>query len=298
MPVPKAQYKAAKYTNIFVAKCDNFKEQSLKWHLDTKDHQKTLKTQSVAQLNIVISFTKQFEIDKLPTHSITNLCSLIDQQLQNTQEFHISSNINVLKNPLALQAIELTRSDYSSYTNNHTRKDFIEVIGKVIEEKICHEIHKSSVWSLMINESNTVTKEKTLAIVSKHIVSNIPVNQFVGLIELKNCSTNGIIEELNKFFKVKNLPILTLGHFGSDGASVMLGCLNDIATQLKSQSLFLTEHHCILHCLALAYEDAAERIPYIYTYNKLLSLSNVVSNLHHILDSVVGALYLDSNTDK
>ncbi|CAG8554105.1 10259_t:CDS:2 [Cetraspora pellucida] len=126
---------AAKYTNIFVA---------------------------VVQLNIVTSFTKQFEIDKLhiirnminmywliqyniATYSITDLCSLIDQQLQNAQEFHISSNINVLKNLLALQAIKLTRSDYGSYTNNHTRRDFIKVIEKVIEEEICHEIHKSSV---------------------------------------------------------------------------------------------------------------------------------------------------------
>ncbi|CAG8812825.1 4374_t:CDS:1, partial [Cetraspora pellucida] len=65
---------------------------------------------------------------------------LINQQLQNAQEFHISLNINVLKNPLALQTIELTRSDYGSYTNNHVRRDFIKVIEKVIEEEICYEI--------------------------------------------------------------------------------------------------------------------------------------------------------------
>lgn len=62
----------------------------------------------------------------------------------------------------------------------------------------------------MIDESNTVTKEKTLAIVSKHIISNIPVYRFVGLIELKDCSANGIMKELNKFFEDKNLSVLSL----------------------------------------------------------------------------------------
>ncbi|CAG8761742.1 7554_t:CDS:1, partial [Racocetra fulgida] len=57
-------------------------------------------------------------------------------------------------------------------------------------------------------------------IVSKHITFNMPVYRFVGLIELKDCSANGIMKELNEFFKIKNLSVLTLGHFGSDGASV------------------------------------------------------------------------------
>lgn len=231
---------AAKYTNIFVSGCDNFKEQSLKRHLDTKDHQKTLKARSETQLSIVASFTKQLGIDKLrvirnminmywliqhniATHTITDLCNLIDQQIQNAQELHISSNINILKFSSALQDTSLMRNTYGSYNNNHAGRDFIDAIGKVIEEEVCYEIRKSSAWSLMIDESNTVTKEKTLAIVSKHITFNMPVYRFVGLIELKDCSANGIMKELNEFFKIKNLSVLTLGHFGSDGASVMLG---------------------------------------------------------------------------
>ncbi|CAG8645167.1 14057_t:CDS:2, partial [Dentiscutata heterogama] len=147
-------------------RCDNFKEQSLKRHLNNKDHQKTLQTQSKEQLNILIQHN-------IATNTITDLCSLIDQQIQNSQELHISSNINILKSPFALKDIELTRSNYSSYTNNHAERDFINAIGEVIEQKICYEIHNSSVWSLMIDESNMVTREKTLAIVSKYITSNI-----------------------------------------------------------------------------------------------------------------------------
>ncbi|CAG8780318.1 19997_t:CDS:2, partial [Racocetra fulgida] len=183
--------------------------QSLKRHLDTKDHQKTLKARPKIQLSIVASFTKQLGIDKL-------------HQIQNSQELCIPSNINILKLPSALQNTNSTRSNYGSYNNNHAGRDFIDAIGKVIEEEVCYKIRKSSVWSLMIDESNTITKEKTLAIVSKHVIFNMPVYRFIRLIELKDCSANGIMKELNEFFKIKNLSVLTLGQFGSDETSVML----------------------------------------------------------------------------
>ncbi|CAG8457899.1 11277_t:CDS:2, partial [Cetraspora pellucida] len=184
--------KEAKYTNIFVIGCDNFKEQSLKRHLNNKDHQKTLQTQLKEQLNI----------HNIATNTITDLCSLIDQQIQNSQELHISSNINILKSPFALKDIELTRSDYGSYTNNHAGRDFINAIGEVIEQEICYEIRHR----------------------------------------------------------------------------------NGVAIQLKKQNPFLTEHHCISHRLALACEDAAETIPYMHTYNKL------VGNLYTYFTDILGSL--------
>ncbi|CAG8848079.1 7777_t:CDS:2, partial [Gigaspora margarita] len=173
----------------------------------------------------------------IATNTITDLCNLINQPIQNAEELHIPSNVNILKNPSSLQAIELSRNDYGSYNNNHARKDFIDAIGKVIEEEVCHEIRKSSVWSLMIDESNTVIKEKTLAI-------------------------------LNKFFDDKNLSVLLLGHLVM--MAHQLCHLNSIATLLKRQNPFLTEHHCISHHLALACKDAAEAVPYMHSYNKIV----------------------------
>ncbi|CAG8652858.1 3896_t:CDS:2, partial [Dentiscutata heterogama] len=118
-------------------------------------------------------------------------------QIQNTQKLHILPNINILKTSSILQDTNLMRNPYSSYNNNHAKRDFINIIEKVI-------------------------KEKTLAIVSKHITSNMPVYQFVGLIELKDCSANKIIKKLNEFFKIKNLLVLILDHFGSDETSAIV----------------------------------------------------------------------------
>lgn len=66
----------------------------------------------------------------IATNTITDLCNLINQQIQNAEELHIPSNVNILKTPLALQAIELSRNDYGSYNNNHAGKILLMQLGK------------------------------------------------------------------------------------------------------------------------------------------------------------------------
>ncbi|GES97057.1 ribonuclease H-like domain-containing protein [Rhizophagus clarus] len=53
--------------------------------------------------------------------------------------------------------------------------DFLHAIAMVVEESVLNEVCKSLSWNLLIDESNTITHDKTYAIVSKHIAENIPV---------------------------------------------------------------------------------------------------------------------------
>ncbi|CAG8439374.1 16636_t:CDS:2 [Cetraspora pellucida] len=253
------------------------------------------------------------------TSKITDLTSLT--------EYHITSNIAeaytfektyVLDYPL-LESLEEPHANYGSYSNTHSAYKFISAIGRVIEEAICQEIQKSPVWSIMIDESNTITTTKNLAIVSKHISNNFPVYRYLGMIELKEGTANAIVNKLNIFLQAKNLPIDRLMNIGSDGASVMLECNNGVAAQFKKKNSYFIEHHCIFYHLALASEDAASSISYLHLKmvearleepelhllkiitTQWLSLSNVVSNLHRVISSVVQALkedYIKSKTAK
>ncbi|CAG8813107.1 24986_t:CDS:2 [Cetraspora pellucida] len=179
----------------------------------------------------------------------------------------------------------------------------------------------------MINESNTITASKNLAIISKHISKNVPVYHYLDMIKLTEETANAIVKELNIFIYAKNLPINRLMNMKSDRESIMLGCNNGVAAQLKQQNLYLIEIHCISHRLALANEDTAASISYLSNYNNIvrnlysyfsksyiriahlkmveknlekpelhllkiittrwLLLSNVVSNLHRIINSVI-----------
>ena len=101
--------------------------------------------------------------------------------------------------------------------------EFLYAIAIVIEESVLNEVHKSSSWSLLIDESNTIAYDKTYAIISKHMVGNILIFRYLGLIELLNTDTNVIMKNLENFFVTKLLNTDNLMHFGSDGTSVMLG---------------------------------------------------------------------------
>jgi hypothetical protein len=181
----------------------------------------------------------------------------------------------------------------------------------------------------MIDESTSFTA-KHLAIVSKHISENKPVLRYLGLVELDNCNSETIMENLNQFIIAKSININNLIHFGSDGASTMLGKQTGIAARLKKINLYITENHCIAHRLHLACEDAAKEVQYFQKYEKIvkgiylyfsssykrllalklvqnnldepelvllniistrwLSFSNVIHNFHQSLESVKGAL--------
>jgi len=77
----------------------------------------------------------------------------------------------------------------------------------------------------MIDEITSISDERHLAIVSKHMSHNVPVLRFIGLIELEDCTTNNILEQNLKFIQVNELNLDNLIHFGSDGASKMVGKL-------------------------------------------------------------------------
>ncbi|CAG8844397.1 14409_t:CDS:2, partial [Gigaspora margarita] len=167
--------------------------------------------------------------------------------------------------------VQSTRSEYGSYINDHAGRQFIAAIARVIEEATLNELQTSKAWSLIIDESNTISNKKNLAIVSRHILHNLLIFHYLGIVKLQSASSKAILDELNRFILAKHLLLETLYH-------------------LEVMHPFLTEHHCISHCLALASKDAAEQTPYFETYNETLSLSNVVNNLYQIINFVISTL--------
>ena len=62
------------------------------------------------------------------------------------------------------------------------------------------------------------------------------------------------------------IPMSKIIEFGSDGASVMVGCRGGVATQLKCHNPAMIAVHCAAHTLALVIFQAADSIPYIKTF--------------------------------
>ena len=155
-----------------------------------------------------------------------DLNNLIEYQIKNHNEINYQTlPTKVLPSPLYSQRLPLTftTSNYATYKNPKARLKFIESISYVIERQIIEEINSSTGWSILLDESTTITIDKHLAILSKHMVGNEPVVRYLGMINLEECDANSITRDIEIFLNVKGLSLQSLYHIGSDGASVMTG---------------------------------------------------------------------------
>lgn len=118
-----------------------------------------------------------------------------------------------------------TRSSYGTYQNHNSGKEMEKSITSIIKQELYQEINDSPFWSIMIDETTSISDEKHLAMVSKHFSHNVPVLRYIGLIELEDCTADNILTQILEFIQNNGLNLDNLIHFGSDGASTMVGKL-------------------------------------------------------------------------
>ena len=75
----------------------------------------------------------------------------------------------------------------------------------------------------MIDETNSVDDDKYFAIVEKYIVNNIPYMRYLGMVNLDLTDGENIFNQIITFCNSKEISYDKIIHFGSDGASNMIG---------------------------------------------------------------------------
>lgn len=223
---------------VFAIGTTKYRLEKIKNHVKTSEHKESEDLSKPQQLKLLGNFAKQLGIDKLNIISLMrnvyfcsknnqainifpDLCKLISIQIKNSKEYLVSSKTSILKQPDFKE--NDTRAQYASYSNCNAGNEFLESICHVIEENLFHETNDSKFWSILIDESTTITDDKHLAIVSKHIINNTPYMRYLGMLNLEETDALYIFNQIKSFISSKNLNINSLIHFGSDGASTMTG---------------------------------------------------------------------------
>jgi len=231
--------KERKGKTIFAIGTTKYRLEKIKNHVKTTEHKESEDLAKPQQLKLISNFAKQLGIDKLNIISLMRnvyfcsknnqaintfpeLCKLIEIQVKNNKEYIISSKMSVLKPPNYGENNN-TKAQYASYSNCNAGNEFLESISHVIEESLFDELNSSNFWSILIDESTTITDNKHLAIVSKYIINNIPYMRYLGMLNLEETDANYIFNQIRTFISSKNLNINSLIHFGSDRASTMTG---------------------------------------------------------------------------
>ena len=222
----------------FAVGTTNYRLENIKNHIKTSEHKASEELSKPQQMKLITNFARQLGVDKLkiislmrnvyfcaknhlPINLFPNLCGLVTTQIRNREEYIMSDRMCILKMPFYEK--NQIKEQYGSYTNNNSGNEFLNSICNVIEENLFNELNNSKYWSLMIDESNTISDDKHLAIVAKYMINNVPYLRYIGMLNLEETDALYIFSQIKSFLELKNLNFNSLIHFGSDGASNMIG---------------------------------------------------------------------------
>ena len=204
----------------------------IKDHMRTKEHKKSeelLKPDASRQLSAeklaIISLMRNIYFcskHNIPINDYPDLCSLMTLQIENNKESIINGKTSTLK-PASLEKPSPSKSKYGSYNNYTSGINFLNNIAYTIKKSLFEELNSSIYWSIMIDETNSVNDDKYLAIVGKYIINNIPYMRYLGMINLDSTDGENIFNQIKTFCISKELSYHNIIHFGSDGASNMIG---------------------------------------------------------------------------
>lgn len=185
-------YESKKYTNELAKGTSNYQKQSIDQHLN--HHEYKAEAEARRNQNIIrVEFLHQLDANKikiimqmqciyfmakkyLALSVYPDLYQLIDFYRRNSEVMKLSNTSEALQLPsLLIKDLPSESNKYGSHLSNTSAKKIEEAIAYVIEKALCEEIRNSNNWSIMIDETNSITDEKHLAIISRHISHNVPV---------------------------------------------------------------------------------------------------------------------------
>ena len=158
-----------------------------------------------------------------------------------------------------------------TYTSRTTAQSFLEAFSDVIEEELLQQLKGSSYLSLLIDESTDLTITKKLIMYVRFISKGRVLTRFLCNLELNNGTAAAIKEAIDAYFLKIGVPPSKLVGFGSDGASVMLGSKNGVATKLREHNPFMVNVHCVAHRFALCTSQGANKVSLIKGFVETLT---------------------------
>ena len=171
----------------------------------------------------------------------------------------------------------LTRIDVGKnacYNSRTAGEDFQECVGEVIENYVVAAIKKAPFFSVLIDESTDISISKQMVIYVRIVTENFePRTFFLADICIEDVKSDAevLFKHLTSYLEAKGLDISKCLGFGSDGASVMTGRHNGVATRVKKRNPFCISIHCMAHRLNLCSSQASKDIPYLKTFEKTMT---------------------------
>lgn len=143
----------------------------------------------------------------------------------------------------------------------------INVIGESEKQDLTKKLRLKK-FSLLIDEPTDVSTNKQLAIVVRHFDEDLghicsKLWELVQIVTAQNIEANAehVYNTVISTFTQREVPISNIIGFASDGANVMMGERNSVASRLITDCPGVTIMKCICHSISLCANEACKKLP-------------------------------------
>ena len=188
---------------------------------------------------------------------------------------HFESLVALLAACIAFLGLDWTTAftaANAAYVSSTFYREVIFAISTFLRNRLLSEIG-DSVFCILIDETTDSANRNQLIVYIRWVDAKQRKirEEYLGILQLPAGDAETIFDALIKFVRGEGLDIARWVAFGSDGASVMTGCNNGVATKLKEINPYMVTTHCASHRFALVCANSAEHVPYLkLTYEPAL----------------------------
>ena len=216
--------------------CISCREDKIKAHMRSFSHKEASKLQAEAEesartVGIRESFETSITIErKAFIAALKVMHCLAKEEIAHTTKF-ISLAINIGAKELKA----LSKGANAKYTSERTMHEIIEVLSATVEEEILQDIRASPLISILCDESTDIAIVKQLVVYVRYIKNGKTVTRFLKMQDLFDGTAVTIETALLEILSKLQIPLEKVAAFGGDGAAVMVGHRNGVATKLKDR---------------------------------------------------------------
>ena len=139
----------------------------------------------------------------------------------------------------------------ASWLGHDIQNELVSVMAKWVLSKIIAEVKNARYYTIIADETKDVSKSEQLTIVLRYVYGGSVYEHFLGFVEAKSLNASALTQYILDQLSNLELSINNCISQCYDGASVMSGCCNGVATKILEKNPKAIYIHCWAHQLNL-----------------------------------------------
>ncbi|XP_065917551.1 zinc finger MYM-type protein 1-like [Dysidea avara] len=160
--------------------------------------------------------------------------------------------------PVVRKRMAITKS--AKYTSPMIQNEILGCMGDIVQAKICADVKKAGMYSILADEARDCSKVEQLAIILRYVdLGSATVHErFLTYVEARCQNAESLAAHIISTLNEHKLDTSAIVSQGYDGASVMSGCCTGVQQRIKQVAPQAVYVHCYAHCLNLVLVDTTK----------------------------------------